>query len=126
MNSTYSHTIYIFLEPSHKLSRILNSTMARIHLFMCSFLISSVLSTSNTSKYLSLELLIQLFTVLLNMIVILRRNLILFYYFSAFYFNSSTGHSQREFMFLMDITKSPNTKRVYFEFSMISSPEVTQ
>lgn len=74
----FSYYLHLFLEPSHKLSRILNSTMARIHLFMCGFLIPSVLSTTTISKYLSLELLIQLSTALLNIIITLRRNLILF------------------------------------------------
>ena len=61
---TFSYYLYLFLEPSYKLSRILNSTMARIHLFMCSFLIS-------TSQYLSLEVLIQLSTALSNIVIIL-------------------------------------------------------
>ena len=68
---TFSYYLYLFLEPSYKLSRILNSTMARIHLFMYSLLISSVLSNSNTSQYFSLEELIQLSTALLNIVIIL-------------------------------------------------------
>lgn len=50
-----SYYLFLFREHIRKLWRILNSTMFRIRLYMCSFLVSFILcsSSTNTSKYLS-------------------------------------------------------------------------
>ena len=125
-----SYYIYLFLEPIRKLWRILNSTMSRIHLYMCSFLVSFVLcsSSSTTSKYLTWTINLTVHCAFEHIIIIIfRRNLVLFWLFKRrFYFNLSIGHSLYEFMFFWSITSSKLNEFILTSCGIISCPEVTQ